>query len=151
MVILDRKIVHNVQTMCSHITYTEFNLPFHRHSEYELILFTSGSGTEFVGEGLLTTKRATLHLSAVIFPICIYAKVEWEIAKKQKLWNIVQVKQYSSVQTCFHPIFLTYQTMNILLICYRKASMAYVSMMKDYMRTSSQGYLCSIHSPIQGV
>ncbi len=29
MVILDRKIVHNVQTMCSHITYTEFNLPFH--------------------------------------------------------------------------------------------------------------------------
>ncbi len=36
MVILDRKIVHNVQTMCSHITYTEFNLPFHRHSEIHL-------------------------------------------------------------------------------------------------------------------
>lgn len=36
MVILDRKIVHNVQTTCSHITYTEFNLPFHRHSEIHL-------------------------------------------------------------------------------------------------------------------
>ena len=49
-------------------------------------------GLNLLERGLLTTKRATLHLSEVIFPICIYAKVEWEIAKKQKLWNIVQVK-----------------------------------------------------------
>ena len=62
MVILDRKIVHNVQTMCSHITYTEFNLPFHRHSEYELILFTSGSGTEFVGEGVADYKKGDVAL-----------------------------------------------------------------------------------------
>lgn len=151
MVILDRKIVHNMQTMCSHITYTEFNLPFIDIPNMNSSCLPAEVGLNLLERGLLTTKRATLHLSEVIFPICIYAKVEWEIAKKQKLWNIVQVKQYSSVQTCFHPIFLTYQTMNILLICYRKASMAYVSMMKDYMRTSSQGYLCSIHSPIQGV
>lgn len=62
MVILDRKIVHNVQTMCSHITYTEFNLPFHRHYEYELILFTSGSGTEFVGEGVADYKKGDVAL-----------------------------------------------------------------------------------------
>ena len=151
MVILDRKIVHNVQTMCSHITYTEFNLPFHRHSEYELILFTSGSGTEFVGEGVADYKKGDVALIGSNIPHLHLCKSRMGNSQETEAMEHSTSETIQFSPDMFHPIFLTYQTMNILLICYRKASMAYVSMMKDYMRTSSQGYLCSIHSPIQGV
>lgn len=52
MPILERKIVHKMTTLCSHITYPEFVLPLHKHAEYELMIFTHGSGKQFVGEGV---------------------------------------------------------------------------------------------------
>lgn len=52
MVILERKIVHGMTTLCSHIPYPRFVLPLHRHVEFEIMLFTKGSGKQFVGEGV---------------------------------------------------------------------------------------------------
>ncbi len=52
MTILERKIIHNRTTLCSHIHYPQFVLPRHKHSEYEIMLFTKGSGKQFVGEGV---------------------------------------------------------------------------------------------------
>lgn len=52
MPILERKIAHKMTTLCSHITYPEFVLPLHKHAEYELMIFTHGSGKQFVGEGV---------------------------------------------------------------------------------------------------
>ena len=51
MPILERKIVHDMATVCSHISYPRFVLPLHKHVEYEIMLFTQGSGKQFVGEG----------------------------------------------------------------------------------------------------
>ena len=52
MPILERKIAHKMTTLCSHIAYPEFVLPLHKHVEYELMIFTHGSGKQFVGEGV---------------------------------------------------------------------------------------------------
>ena len=52
MPILERKIAHKMTTLCSHMTYPEFVLPLHKHAEYQLIIFTHGSGKQFVGEGI---------------------------------------------------------------------------------------------------
>lgn len=52
MAVLERKIAHGMTTMCSHISYPHFVLPLHKHVEYELMLFTQGSGKQFVGEGV---------------------------------------------------------------------------------------------------
>ena len=52
MVILERKIVHGITTLCSHISYPRFVLPLHKHVEFEIMLFTKGSGKQFVGEGV---------------------------------------------------------------------------------------------------
>ena len=52
MPILERKIAHKMTTLCCHITYPEFVLPLHKHAEYELMIFTHGSGKQFVGEGV---------------------------------------------------------------------------------------------------
>lgn len=52
MEILERKIIHGLHTQCSHISYPRFVLPRHKHTEYELMLFTGGNGKQFVGEGV---------------------------------------------------------------------------------------------------
>lgn len=52
MAILEYKIPHHLDTLCSHIAYPQFVLPLHKHVEYEIMLFTQGSGKQFVGEGV---------------------------------------------------------------------------------------------------
>ncbi len=52
MAILERKIVHDMVTLCSHISYPRFALPLHKHADFEIMLFTKGSGKQFVGEGM---------------------------------------------------------------------------------------------------
>lgn len=52
MAVLERKIVHDMTTLCSHISYPRFVLPLHKHVEFEIMLFTKGSGKQFVGEGV---------------------------------------------------------------------------------------------------
>lgn len=52
MVVLERRIVHGMTTLCSHISYPRFVLPLHKHVEFEIMLFTKGSGKQFVGEGV---------------------------------------------------------------------------------------------------
>lgn len=50
MSVLERKIVHPHTTLCSRLIYTQFQLPLHRHAEYELIITPQGHGRQFVGE-----------------------------------------------------------------------------------------------------
>ena len=62
MGILERKIIHERTTLCSHIPYPQFVLPRHKHIEYEIMLFTSGSGKQFVGEGVLDYQQGDIAL-----------------------------------------------------------------------------------------
>lgn len=62
MAILERKIIHGMATSCSHIPYPRFVLPRHKHIEYEIMLFTEGSGKEFVGEGIADYKKGDIAL-----------------------------------------------------------------------------------------
>ena len=62
MLILERKIVHDMATVCSHISYPRFVLPLHKHVEYEIMLFTQGSGKQFVGEGVSDYKAGDMAL-----------------------------------------------------------------------------------------
>ena len=62
MPILERKIVHDMATVCSHISYPRFVLPLHKHVEYEIMLFTQGSGKQFVGEGVSDYKAGDIAL-----------------------------------------------------------------------------------------
>ena len=62
MTILKRKIVHNLATVCSHISYPRFVLPLHKHVEYEIMLFTQGYGKQFVGEGVSAYKAGDIAL-----------------------------------------------------------------------------------------
>lgn len=52
MAVLERKIVHDMATLCSHISYPCFVLPLHKHVEFEMMLFTKGHGKQFIGEGV---------------------------------------------------------------------------------------------------
>lgn len=45
--------MHQHTTLCSRIVYPQFVLPLHKHAEYEIMLFTRGSGKQFVGDGEL--------------------------------------------------------------------------------------------------
>lgn len=63
MPILERKIVHDMATVCSHISYPRFVLPLHKHVEYEIMLFTRGSGKQFVGEGVSEYKVGDITIS----------------------------------------------------------------------------------------
>ena len=49
-------------TVCSHISYPRFVLPLHKHVEYEIMLFTQGSGKQFVGEGVSDYKAGDIAL-----------------------------------------------------------------------------------------
>ena len=49
-------------TVCSHISYPRFVLPLHKHVEYEIMLFTQGSGKQFVGEGVSDYKAGDMAL-----------------------------------------------------------------------------------------
>ena len=62
MAILERKIIHNKTTLCSRIIYPKFVLPRHKHVEYEIMLFTHGSGKQFVGEGVLDYKEGDVAM-----------------------------------------------------------------------------------------
>lgn len=62
MAILERKIVHGVESSFSHIVYPRFVLPRHRHAEFELMVVTSGSGKQFVGEGVAEYEAGDMAL-----------------------------------------------------------------------------------------
>ena len=62
MAILERKIIHEIDTSCSHIIYPQFVLPRHKHAEYEIMLFTQGSGKQFVGEGVADFQEGDIAL-----------------------------------------------------------------------------------------
>ncbi|NDW12635.1 AraC family transcriptional regulator [Bacteroides sp. 214] len=62
MAILERKIIHNMTTLCSHVPYPQFVLPRHKHPEFEIMVFNQGSGKQFVGEGIADYKKGDLAL-----------------------------------------------------------------------------------------
>ena len=62
MAILERKIIHQRTTLCSRTIYPKFVLPRHKHAEYEIMLFTHGSGKQFVGEGVRNYKEGDVAM-----------------------------------------------------------------------------------------
>jgi AraC-like DNA-binding protein len=62
MRILERKILHGVTTSFSHIHYPQFELPRHRHVEYEIIIIRDGAGKQFVGDGVADYSKGDLAL-----------------------------------------------------------------------------------------
>lgn len=61
MPILERKIMHEANTLCSHFTYTA-PCHLHRHREIQIILFTQGSGKQFVGDGVADFRTGDVAL-----------------------------------------------------------------------------------------
>ena len=62
MAILERKIIHEKATMCSHVSYPRFVLPLHKHLQFEIMLFTQGKGKQFVGEGVSDFQEGDIAL-----------------------------------------------------------------------------------------
>lgn len=91
MPILERKIAHKMTTLCSHITYPEFVLPLHKHAEYELMIFTHGSGKQFVGEGVAPYAEGDVALIGSNVPhlhLCKSRMKSGENAGKEEPGNI---------------------------------------------------------------
>jgi hypothetical protein len=79
MPILERKIAHKMTTLCSHITYPEFVLPLHKHAEYELMIFTHGSGKQFVGESVAPYAEGDVALIGSYVP-------HLHLCKSREVW-----------------------------------------------------------------
>lgn len=60
--ILDRKIAHGPTFSFSHIEYSQFLLPWHRHEEFEIMIFTAGQGKQFIGDEIVEYKKGDLTL-----------------------------------------------------------------------------------------
>lgn len=91
MPILERKIAHKMTTLCSHMTYQEFVLPLHKHAEYQLIIFTHGSGKQFVGEGVAPYAEGDVALIGSNVPhlhLCKSRMKSGENAGKEESGNI---------------------------------------------------------------
>lgn len=67
MPVLERKIVHDVNTSCTHFSYSPL-CPLHRHREYEIILFAQGSGKQFVGNGVADFNEGDVALIGSYVP-----------------------------------------------------------------------------------
>lgn len=118
MPILERKIAHKMTTLCSHITYPEFVLPLHKHAEYELMIFTHGSGKQFVGESIAPYAEGDVALIGSNVPHLHLCKSRMKrgrmLGKKNlnqglkqnlKIGSIVVAKPSSSVLNCFLRLF----------------------------------------------
>lgn len=62
MDILERKIAHGPTSSFSHVEYSQFLLPWHRHEEYEIMIFTGGHGRQFIGDGIVEYQKGDLTL-----------------------------------------------------------------------------------------
>ncbi|WP_080904725.1 AraC family transcriptional regulator [Parabacteroides sp. Marseille-P3160] len=62
MSILERKIAHGSISSFSHVEYSQFLLPWHRHEELEIMIFTGGEGIQFVGDGEADYKKGDIAL-----------------------------------------------------------------------------------------
>ncbi len=118
MPILERKIAHKMTTLCSHITYPEFVLPLHKHAEYELMIFTHGSGKQFVGEGVAPYAEGDVALIGSNVPHLHLCKSRMKsgenaggedlnlgLKQNRKIGSIVVAKPSSSVLNCFLRLF----------------------------------------------
>lgn len=62
MKILQRKIIHDIDSSFSLVTFSSLRYPLHYHDEYELILITSGTGREYVGHAVEKFRAGELTL-----------------------------------------------------------------------------------------
>lgn len=62
MAVLERKIIHDSFSSFSHISYSQFVLPRHRHPEFEIMIFTKGTGKQFVGDSIASYQPGDLAL-----------------------------------------------------------------------------------------
>lgn len=62
MEILERKIAHSSISSFSHVEYSQFLLPWHKHEEFELMIFTEGGGKQFIGDGVVEYKKGDVTL-----------------------------------------------------------------------------------------
>ena len=95
MPILERKIAHKMTTLCSHITYPGFVLPLHKHAEYELMIFTHGSGKQFVGEGVAPYAEGDIALIGSNVPHLHLCRSRMK-SKDNFEENVLDDKLYSS-------------------------------------------------------
>ena len=105
MGILERKIIHERTTLCSHSLYPQFVLPRHKHVEYEIMLFTRGSGKQFVGEGVLDYQKGDIALIGSNVPhlhLC-----------NTKLNSTINFESSAGEALQFHPIIFPFKLEDI--------------------------------------
>lgn len=136
MPILERKIIHDRTTLCSRILSPRFVLPRHKHAEYEIMLFTGGSGKQFVGEGVCDYKEGDIAMIGSNVPhlhLC-----------NAKLNPTMGLEASAGVALQFHPTIFPCPWKNCRIIypftgCCRKASTEYVFTTKIYMKSYCNG------------
>ena len=156
MPILERKIAHKMTTLCSHITYPEFVLPLHKHAEYELMIFTHGSGKQFVGEGVAPYAEGDVALIGSNVPHLHLCKSRMKSAGNIEMKELGNVEEreletgletefenrlYSSGEAIqFSPNLFPSSLLNLPdyahMSFFQRASMESDSMMRDYMMNS---------------
>lgn len=62
MSVLERKIIHGSVSSFSHIEYSQFLLPWHKHEEFEIMIFTGGKGKQFIGDGIMDYQKGDITL-----------------------------------------------------------------------------------------
>ena len=62
MKVVQRKIIHDIGQSLSLARFPHLSYPVHRHDEYELVIMTSGTGREYIGQAVADYRAGDMTL-----------------------------------------------------------------------------------------
>lgn len=68
MKVVQRKIIHDIGQSLSLAHFPHLSYPVHRHDEYELVIMTSGTGREYIGQAVADYRAGDMTLIGCNIP-----------------------------------------------------------------------------------